>query len=59
MSANDTRRYIRRLYIEGRHLNQAMPCADSRQAGWRMMQRARRLARRLGYRNLGCLGIDP
>lgn len=50
-------RIIRLLAIEGRHMNGCMADAASRNDGWRKMQQAKRLARRLGY-DLRDLGVQ-
>ncbi len=50
-----SKRFIRRTAMEGNHLFTCMASPDHRAAGWRMIQRARRMARRLGFdlRELG------
>ena len=43
---------IRAMNIEGRHLHGCFINPEIRQQGWRLMQRARRIARRLGWEGL-------
>ena len=44
--------HIRRETIVGRHLNECFADARTRREGWKRMQDARRIARRLGLANL-------
>lgn len=48
---------VRRMAIEGRHLSRCMSDAALRREGERLVWRARRIARRLGY-NLKTAGVD-
>ena len=48
---------VRRMAIEGKHLHNCFCDQQRRQEGWKLMQRARRIAARLGYK-LTALGID-
>ena len=48
---------VRRMAIEGRHLNQCMADQSLREHGWRLMMRARRIARRLSY-SLRAVGVE-
>lgn len=57
MSMAESIRYVRRLAVEGRHLHGCMAAPQLREQGWKMMWRARRIARRLGY-SLMAMGID-
>lgn len=43
---------IRTMDIEGRHLHNCFANPEIRQRGWRLMQQARRIARRLGVKGL-------
>lgn len=54
---NTAIRTVRRMAIEGRHLHRCHPDPEARAQGWRLMQQARRIARRLGY-SLTALGVD-
>lgn len=47
MTIQECCKYVRRLSIEGRHLNQCFVSAEKRAEGWGKMQRARRIVRRL------------
>jgi hypothetical protein len=42
-------RTIRRMAIKGQRLYQSHPDPEARLQGWLMTQRAKRMARRLGY----------
>lgn len=46
---------VRAMYIAGRHLNQCFADAGHRAAGWKQMQDARRICRRLGWKPEGVL----
>lgn len=57
MTKPEAIRYARKLALEGRHLNHCMAARDLRERGWKMMNDARRIARRLGY-TLAAFGVD-
>ena len=41
---------VRAMAIEGRHLHNCFTTQGDREHGWRLMQRARRICRRLGWK---------
>ena len=43
---------IKAMNIEGRHLHSCFASPQVRQRGWRLMQQAKRIARRLGVEGL-------
>lgn len=43
---------IKAMNIEGRHLHNCFADKQIRQSGWQLMQRAKRIARRLGVEGL-------
>lgn len=43
---------IKAMNIEGRQLHNCFANHQTRQRGWQLMQRAKRIARRLGYGGL-------
>lgn len=43
---------IKSMNIEGRHLHNCFASTEIQQRGWRLMQRAKRIARRLGVEGL-------
>ena len=46
------------MALEDRHLNQDFADPEKRAEGWRLMMRAKRIARRLGWTSLMGLGVD-
>lgn len=57
MTRTESIKWLRRTVAEGRHLNNCMADAGLREHGRRMVERAKRVARRLGVTLWG-LGVD-